>query len=179
MSTTTLITELAEAESQVSRMDADAATAEALKNAARPATRKEVAARAANLRTRLEAERLAAVEAYALHINTTWLATEAVAAAHHALAEAAREAAQARRNLNRLRVAIEDAHGVSLTREAFNEIQSDANRRAAQAARDAAAQAMADLPPVPATFAARFSSRVPDVAAGVRRDAEAIKLAMV
>lgn len=172
----TILQRLAEAEAAVQAADADAARQAALAAAAKPATRRQLKAAADTARTELEARRAVALEAYALQTNELLIATEAVADAHTALAVAYETAFKARRHLAKLRREIEDTCGMALAKERYDAVTNEANRAAVRDAQAAVESAMRDLPPVPAPFAHRFSSRMPGVAAALKAEAVSIRL---
>lgn len=182
MSTIThMISELTEAEAQVVAMDADAERARILASAARPATKREVAARAENLRTQLAAFRLNAVADYNEQIQTVYLATEALDDAQLALANAAITARDARKKLEAIRHTIEQSYNLQHARDMRDDNAMAGDDRAAahaavQAAQAAVNKVMSELPPTPATLASRLGSSAIGVSLEQRRRREAIKL---
>jgi hypothetical protein len=165
MTTASILDQLAEAESQVATMDANAERAKALAAAARPATRKEVAARAAELRTQVEAARLVALDDLGQATTECYLLTEAADDAFVNYANACLAAFRSRRAIDKARHAVEAAYGLEAAREAYNANMSEANRLALREAQ-AACNAVLDDPTLrtPATLGQKWSSNAPGVA---------------
>lgn len=167
---------LARAVEAIEEADVNAAREAALKSAARPATRRELQAEAEVLKVELEGRRTHAVNELALNLNEVYGATLAVEDSARAHGQACREAHALRRRMVALRKAVEDAYGVGAARTAYDAASTPENRAALFAASAAADRAMADLPPIPATYASQAASRMPGRAAEVRAIRDSLRL---
>lgn len=153
-----LLQRLDAADAAVAEADERARIAKELATAAKPATRKQLAATAAALRTQVLEARAAAVERYELLCVDVQVATDEAEDALRAYAEARVTAHRLRQDLIVAHTAV--AAGASLDIERLRaERAADPENRdklhALRAAQAAAEAATADLQPFPRTLAAR------------------------